>query len=431
MEETKISGTNYSMLQDNGILYRSPSQLSTVVARTYKIEYAQRQQYVGTSSPIIFDWNTGTSYVDPQSAILSFTVIIYNNAAIPYELTWGKGVGACNLISEIRIISKNGVEIDRTTEAGQLAKILTDYTLSAAGRSNIGMVDGYIASDANYMTIPPKSGVTPGHSEINVSIPMKILSGFFRPITQLLIPSGLASGCRFEFMLQSADRAFEAINEGALNGQIAYTIENPTMLLQLSDLNDPTSSALFVQSSKSGLSYNFPSFFSSKVSNAGSDRINEQLKKAVSQANRCFAVVMNRDVGADYESITASGFKSMPSAHIKSFNWRLGSQYYPLQALNRSTDYWAVALATFNRLSGLEWQPNQTSYAGFVLGGQCIASTTLDMSDRINLSGSKINNSSVLELRMELLTLDPVDIILFLQFTSEVRTSGNRSVLKI
>ena len=61
----------------------------------------------------------------------------------------------------------------------------------------------------------------------------------------------------------------------------------------------------------------------------------------------------------------------------------------------------------------------------------CILSTTLDMSDRINLSCSKINNSSVLELCIELDTTDAVDVILFMQFTAEVRTSCSRSVLKI
>ena len=61
----------------------------------------------------------------------------------------------------------------------------------------------------------------------------------------------------------------------------------------------------------------------------------------------------------------------------------------------------------------------------------CILSTTLDMSDRINLSCSKINNSSVLELCIELDTTDAVDVILFMQFTAEVHTSCSRSVLKI
>ena len=431
MDESKsaMPGTNFSMLQDNGILYRAPSQLSTTVARTYKIEYAQRQSYKGFGSPIIFDWNTGTAYVDPASAILSFKIkIINSDPTNDCILTWGGGLGACNLISEIRIISKNGVELDRTSEAGQLAKILSDYTLSNAGRYNAQMCDGEFAIDA--VTVENSD-----EKEIEVSIPLRLLSGFFRPTVQdMLIPAGLASGLRFEFTLQNPNRAFYTSSVDIDNSSITYEIDSPEMLLQLSDMNDPVQSALFNQSAKTGLEYNFPSFFSSKVSNAGQTRINEQLKKAVSQANKCFAVVLPKvvaDPEKDYENIHTSGFNSTDANTIASFNWRLGSQYYPLQALTKPSTYWAVANACFNRLRSMEWAPNQVDYQDFNIGGKCILSTTLDMSDRINLSGSKINNSSVLELRMELKTDGPVDIILFLQFTAEVRTSGSRSVLKI
>jgi len=429
MDENKNSAmpaSNYSMLQDNGILYRAPSQLSTTVSRTYKIEYSQREKYE-VNTPMIFDWNTGTSYVEPTTAILSFGIAITNTNNSNLDLSWGDGLGACNLFSEIRIISKNGVELDRCSEAGQLAKIRSDYTLSVAGRSNAEMCDGY-----------PKDGEIVAISEstviIDVSIPMRLLSGFFTPVVNdMLIPAGLASGLRIEFILQSANRAFYSSSAEAEDGDITYAIMNPQMLLQLSDMNDPVQSALFTQSSKTGLEYNFPSYFSTKVSNGTSTRINEQLKKSVSQANKCFAVVLPKTgiITSDYERIRTSGFNSVDAYRIKSFNWRLGSQYYPLQPLTSSTNYWAIANACFNRLRGIEWQPNQVDYAGFTVEGKCILATTLDMSDRINLSGSKINNSSVLELRMELRDATPVDVILFLQFTAEVRTSGSRSVLKI
>lgn len=430
MDESKsaMPGTNFSMLQDNGILYRAPSQLSTTVARTYKIEYAQRQSYVGISSPMIFDWNTGTAFVEPSTAILSFTVIVTNSSLNDYDLIWGGGLGACNLISEIRIISKNGVELDRTSEAGQLAKILSDYTLSKSGRENAQMCDGFGLDGG--ITVPFRDTAS-----VDISIPLRLLSGFFRPTIQdMLIPAGLASGLRFEFTLQNPDRAFYAPQGNAVNGEITYAIDSPQMLLQLSDMNDPVQSALFNQSAKTGLEYNFPSYFSSKVSNSGQTRINEQLKKAVSQANKCFAVVLPKETlvtSRDYENIRTSGFNSKSAASVSSFNWRLGSQYYPLQALDKPSKYWAIANACFNRLRSIEWAPNQVDYDNFNVGGKCILSTTLDMSDRINLSGSKINNSSVLELRMELNSTAAVDVILFLQFTAEVRTSGSRSVLKI
>jgi hypothetical protein len=427
MDETKSSvpQSNYSMLADNGILYRAPSQLSSTVARTYKNQYAQRSQY-SVGSPLIFDWNTGTSYVDPQTALLSFDLTLTNESEGALNVKWGGGLGACSLFSEIRIISKNGVEIDRTQDAGLLAKVLADYTLSAEGRRNMQMCDGYSTSIAGVETgFQLNAGATVSYP---ITIPMKVLSGLFRPITKgMFIPSGLASGLRFEMQLDNPDRVFNVV--GGANGDITYTVNDCQMLLQLSDLNDPTQNNLFATSAQSGLEYNFPSYFSSKVSNGNSTRINEQLKKAVSQANRAFAVVLDK-AGADYEDLDNSGFNSVLASRVTAFNWRLGSQYYPLERLTRVSNYWAIANACFNTLRNVEWKPNQVDFLNFN-NGKAIQAASLDMSDHINLSGSKINNSSVLELRLDLSTTDAVDVVLFLQFTAECRVSGTRSVLKI
>ena len=421
--ETAMPRSNFSMLSDNGVLYRAPSVLSTVVARTYKIDYAQRSAYT-IGAPIIFDLNTGTSYVDPQTAVLSFVLQITNNSAAQRIWTWGGGLGCASLIDSIRIISKNGVEVDRTEDAGLLAKVLSDWTLSAAGLSNAEMAFGYPTGG----TVIMAANTT---NNIPLSIPMKLISGFFRPTVRgMLIPAGLASGLRIEMFLSNADRAFQCTGAGIANGDLSYSVLDCQLLMQLSDFNDPTQSALFTQSAKSGLEYNFPSYFSTKVSNGASTRVNEQVKKAVSQANKCFAVVLDK-AGNDYENIQHSGFNSMPSSKIAAFNWRLGSQFYPLEKLTRSPNYWAIANACFDEMRNIEWRPNQVNYTSFTSTGKCIAAASLDMSDRINLSGSKINNSSVLELRLDLNNTDAVDIVLFLQFTAEIKTSGARSILKI
>ena len=433
--DSAMPKSNYSMLADNGVLYRAPSQLSSVVARTYKVEYSQRSDYA-VGAPIIFDWNTGTSYVDPQTAILSFDLVLTTReaeAAAIRTFTWGGGLGACSLIDEIRIISKNGVEIDRTQDAGLLAKVLADWTLSTEGRANAQMVDGY--GTGGGLVVPAAVGpATTGTLTVTVSIPMKLLSGFFRPTVKgMMLPAGLASGLRIEMSLASADRAFRS-NADLANGSLSYSVRNPQMLMQLSDFNDPTQSALFTQSAQSGLEYNFPAYFSTKVSNT-STSMNEQLKKAVSQANKCFAVVLPNVAGGGpdtgYSDLHSSGFNSVAASRITAFNWRLGSQFFPLERLTRPTNYWGIANACFNSMRDIEFKPNQVDWTGFLTGGKCIAAACLDMSDRINLSGSKINNSSVLELRIDFANATAVDVVLYLQFTAEVKTSGTRSILKI
>jgi hypothetical protein len=423
-DTTALPKTNYSMLQNNGILYRSPDVLSSCVARTYKNEFAQRSSY-SQGGTVIFDLNTGSSFVEPSSALLSFEVDVQTNSLADVAVSWGGGLGACSLIQEIRIISKNGVELSRCQNANLLAKVMADWTLSKEGRENAQMCDGFDSSAGGTFQVSAVDG-----AKLNITIPMKLLSGFFRPTVKgMLIPNGLASGLRIEMSLESPNVAFQAI--GQPDDSIFYTINDPQMLLQLSEMNDPTTSALFTESAKVGLEYNFPEYFSTKVFSGTSNKINEALKKAVSQASVAFAVVLDKDE-TDYEKLTNSGFKSTPSSKVKNFQYRLGQQFYPLQPLSRPSNYWAIASACFGGLRGIEWKPNSVDYDGFNADGQCIECASLDLSDHIDLSGSKINNSSVLELRMELNEpQNSVDVVIFLQFTALVRVSGNRAVLKI
>ena len=422
-------GSAMTALELNGLKYRIPQPLSTAVARTFKREYSQRQTYQ-VGAPIIFDWNTGTSYVEPQSALLSFELELTNNDAANRTYTWGSGLGGCSLIEEIRIISKNGVEIDRTQSANVLAKTLADYKMSPAGRENLQMLDGYPAGVG--IVVPAGATVT-----LPITIPMKFLSGFFRPVVEgMLIPAGLASGLRLELLLAPAARAFQS------NGGVdpSYVVANTELLMQLTDLNDPTQSALMRESSASGLEYTFPSYFATSVSNAGSSQITEQIKKAVSQATRVFTVLFDK-TDDDPTVITSDGFASMYANRVGAYQYRVGSSYYPMQQIQRSSELWAVAASTFDGLRNIEYQPNQVNYVDFQTGGKLLLGSSLETSDRLNLSGLPLNNSNTLELRFTQKaggnsvgvtnSTTALEAVIFVEYVSVTKTSINRTSLRI
>lgn len=422
-----------SVLELNGLKYRIPQPLSTGVMRTYKREYAARQSYT-QGTPVLFDWNTGTSYVEPQSALLNFDLVIYQASGGNSTYRWGSGLGGCSLFNEIRIISKNGVEVDRTQEAHLLAKVRADYTISKETRRNLEMCDGYSATSAGIQTISGVETIVP------LSIPLKLLSGFFRPTVEgMLIPAGLASGLRIEMMLENFNRSFQQ-SVGAPSATARYEVRNPEILLQLTDLNDPVQSALMKDSALSGLEYTFPSYFATVSNNNNSSVITEQIKKAVSQCCRIFTCVV--DKGAyDVADVQADGFASIRPDRVRDYQIRVGSSYYPQQLVTRRTEFWALANAAFDMLRRLEYQPNQVNYADFETGGRMLLGTSLETNDRLNLSGLPINNSSVAEFRLSLqagtdlagntAATDPVDAVIYLEFISVCKTNINRSTLRI
>jgi hypothetical protein len=425
-----VGSNALSIMELNGLKYRIPQPLSTGVMRTYKREYAQKQSY-NTNAPVIFDWNTGTSYVEPQSALLSFKLVLLQTSGGAVTYSFGDGLGGCSLFKEIRIISKNGVECDRTSDAHILAKVLSDYTMSTEARANMGMCDGYDRA----VGIVTASGVP---KVVQITIPMKLLSGFFRPTVEgMLLPAGLASGLRIEMTLAPATRAF--VSAGDANVIPAYSVDDAQLLMQLTDLNDPVQAALMKESASNGLEYTFPSYFTTEANLSGT-QITEQIKKAVSQSTRIFVAIYDKTTD-DVDLITNDGFQQINPNRFESYQFRVGSSYFPSQIVTATTEFWAVANSAFDQLRKFEYRPNQVNFTTFY-SGKALLATSLETNDRLNLSGLPINNSSVAEFRYAqkagtfqsgagAAATAQVQAVIFLEFISVCKIALNRTTLRI
>jgi hypothetical protein len=413
------TGDDDSMLMaKNGLFYKMPQTLSTTVNRTFRREYAQRSSY-SEGNTVVFDWNTGTAYVDPANAMLTFSVAISTTGPDAAEaFSFGSGAGACSLIEEIRIISKNGTEIDRIQNANILAKVLTDWTYDQEGQRYL------------QMALKDQAFAAPATAAERVVIPLRLISGFFRPsVRDMLIPAGLASGLRIEITLATAARALE---QTAGAGTVpTYTVTDPEMLMMLHDLNDPTQAVLVDESTKNGLEYTFPSYFATTVNTAATS-VNEQVKKAVSNATRAFATAFDVSGGGSVETVTNDGFATIASTQLTNFQYRVGSSYYPQNPIDNDVESWYVTSSCFNKTADTN-HPASLSLADFNTGNKFLMGVPLETHSKLNLSGLGINNSSVLELRLNLLNAGGLtrQLVVFMEYTSVARTYVNKTSIKI
>jgi hypothetical protein len=60
------------MMSANGLKYRVSQALGSGVSRNFKKEYAQKGEYT-KGQTLVVDWNTGTQYVSPDTALLGFS----------------------------------------------------------------------------------------------------------------------------------------------------------------------------------------------------------------------------------------------------------------------------------------------------------------------------------------------------------------------
>ena len=402
-----------ALMATNGLLYKMPQPLSVCLNKTFKKEYAQRQSY-SESDTIVFDINSGSSYIDPTTCMLSFKLNVTGEG----EKTFNFGSGmASNLIREIRILSKNGCEVDRTQNAHVLAKILKDYTTSVDERqvlTNAGLQVG--SEDAEYK-------FSEDHTFV---IPLDSLSGFFRPTVKgMRIPAGLASGLRIEFITENAGRALTSVSADSMK----YTIKDPEILFMCMDLNDPTQAVLMKNSAETGLEYTFPSYVSTPTT-ASSSRVNEQVKKAVSQCTRAFCGVYKSE---DINSQAKDGFSSIKlSEHeFKEFQYRVGSSYYPHKMVNNVSEAWYVSCSAFDSKTKLG-KCNSMTLDQYINGGKFVIAVPIETDSRLNLSGIPLNNSNVLELRCAFSTAgSSLEYNIFIEHITIARTFVNQTTIKI
>ena len=372
MTEQK-STANAMVLATNGLRYTMPKPLSTSLVRTFKKQYSQRQTY-NDGDTIVFDLNVN-GMVDPEISYLVFSL------SSDEEFKFGQN-GACSIIRDIRISSKNGVELDRI----QSFNAWSHHYLSH-------MVDkSKLEKDQRI------AGVNTLVNEVgeHFVIPLTWLSGLFRPhVKGQKMPSHLLSGARIELQLESVARALQAGETGA--NSTKFTVEKPTIVLMEHTLNDNTLKVLTEESANNGLEYVYDRVFTS-IETSGNAIVNSQIKKAVSQATCIVTTVhdpaaQNNPDSNSFESIQAV------SGKFAKFQYRLGSNYFPHQVCDTTEEAYRITESAYDCsrdkscVSSNDWISYLTKF--FAVG------VPLKSEHSISSSGLAVNNSATIALEYE------------------------------
>lgn len=391
--------SNAMVLATNGLRYKMPAPLSTSLVRTYKKQYSQRQSY-GPSETIVFDLNV-SGQVDPACSYLTFAM----NSDQPFS--FGKGT-AGNIIREIRIQSKNGVELDRIQNFNAWNYIRINTQEDGAELFFKKEVLGH------QLVAPVSSG--------QFVIPCSHLSGLFRPhVKGQKIPSHMLSGARIELTLESVNRALI----GTTN--TTYSVERPTLNMMEHTLNDNTLKVLTEESANNGLEYTYDRVFCSPETTAN-NTLHTQIKKAVSQAT---SVVTTVHLASAQSQLNADSFATAnPAAgRFQKYQYRVASNYFPQVAVDTVAEAFVISQSTHNpdRVKG--WN-NNNGYVNYVDDGFNV-SVPLKSDHEISSSGLAINNSATLALEYE--SSDGVSKVFytFMVYTALARVFLNQTTVKI
>ena len=396
-------------LLTNNLVYEQPKALSLAVNRTYTNQYFQRNDYAGTkNTTAIIDWNTGTSYVNLENSYLTFRVDSIGGFA-----NFGCG-SAMNIINEIRIRSRSGTELDRVELANVWSQKDSVYSKPDSYLSRFGAAQGFG---------PTRDGTTdavnlnPGAPQ-RFCLPLSVLAPFFRPMKKQLLPPQLASGLRIEIVFEDyATALFQ--KSGTVTG---YNVTDIRFVLDTVDMTDDTQRTINMESASEGLEYAYERVYTA-ISQVPSLQLNlsMQVRKAVSQA--CFATALSFK-SANRVDVTQDSFKTNGFPY-KSYQFRLGSLYFPHQrvitGVNDIAEPYTLAMATYDKLRH-PFAETSVSVSNYI-NGQAVLATSFEKDMSLNMSGLPINNSRVLELNLEYVTVPfALDVVVFLTYCAVSRS---------
>ena len=399
------SNVNSQILATNGLRYKMPMPLSTTMVRTLKRQYSQKQSY-DSNETIVFDLNV-SGQVDPEKSYLTFKFKCLDNNSAGVASAFGRN-GFLSLIREIKISSKNGVELERIQHLNQYAQYWIPANNSAVETARTALLTGY---ERGYSAGDSGAGV-------RVVIPMRSITALFRPhIKGQKIPSMLLAGSRIEITLESVARA--VTTTGA---PVKFVVEAPTIVLMEHACNDNTLKVLTQESSQNGLEYVYDRVFTS-YEESNSAIVNLQIKKAVSQATSVTTVITdpNNVNSQNAESFNSVDVNATPALFSK-FNYRHASNYYPHQAIDNVGE-------VFNLQNCNNVDDNSIAYAEFLTENFNV-STPLKTEHSISSSGLAVNNSASISLEYEGNTTNKT-YYTFLVYTCLARAFLNQITVKI
>ena len=404
----------------NNLVYQQPKALSLAVNRTYKKQYFQRNTYNGDKGQnMICDWNTGTSYVNCANSYVTFKLkLLDDGSAIDASANFGSG-SAMNIINEMRIRSRSGTELDRLQNANLWSKYDSLYTKPAGNLNTVASVQGFgetrsgLADDAQVSS----TGFT------KFTIPLYALSPFFRPMKKQLLPPQLASGLHFEIVLEDFRTAFFRKGTAPPTDSVitGYTIDKVEFNLDLVDMTDDVQRTINTESAGDGLEYAYERIYTAISQQSASNLfISQQVRKAVSQA--CFAtsIIVNQ---ADKLDISKDSLISIPFSQIESYQYRLGSLYFPNQKVEDAEDgveAYTISQEVYDKFKHPYMEGSVTLKEFQTSLG--IVSASFEKDTALNMSGLPVNNSRTLELNLDFTSLpSAVEVVSFLQYCSVAR----------
>jgi hypothetical protein len=395
-------------------------------ASIQELREANRLVYLRPDNAALIDKRTSKSYnfsttsnspgQTPQCIVNSGGDAVYGPTSyLRFEFTKDGGtIGTgtvLNFIKSTRLTHRSGEVLERIDNYNVLGKLLLYYGLDGDGS----------AKTADLLAVPAGAG-----TYVRI-IPMWMLLGVFAE-QAAYIPPGFLAGAKLEIELEQNAISF------ATAGVLSDVKLN--LVLDSAQVYDSVTKQLLDEQadvSKSGLQFSYSTWFNAPgLFSSGNVNFDVQQSASITQ----MAVAVLRDDDLNVAGADSFVFKD----DLTSVQWRLGSQYFPQQALNLTAAEQLEAYAH----TLVAWDGSPMQYEGMSASGKGVAATfgdwigapntanyaqTMEKSSTgLQLTGEPTNNSRILNFE----ATKPVDndrVDIFLKYLRVANIMGDNVVV--
>jgi hypothetical protein len=374
------------MLAVNDLTYLLEPDLSVAVGVTHKNHFFQSTTYESSQRAVCI-LNSGADYIDTRDSYLQFNLKL-EKAGKAY---FGAQGSVVNIIKTITVSTRSGDEISRVVDCNRLNQMLTGYRFDSNWVQTIGQTIGYGKSSINNANNPETTYCIPlyllsdffGYGRL---LPSMIMSGLrieieFESSAVAFVHSAdgttvttadpakpwvtTAVDSRYGDVRIPATSAAATTQGGTAVDLGGYTVKQPQIVCKSVQLTDATQRALNEMSATNGLEIVYTDFERTETQfGSTTGAMHVEVRKACSRALQAYARIRvsdPNDLGIRYEKlaetaweagggtknthlITAPGYKaqnfdsfaSEPLSHVTSYQWQLGSLYFPQQPIKGS-----------------------------------------------------------------------------------------------
>ena len=412
----------------NNLVYTQPKELSLAKSRTHTKQFFQRSDYANASGKTaICEWNSGSSYIDVSNSFLVFDVKVNTSGATGDTYTFGKG-SAMNLVNRITIRTKSGSEVERLENANLWSKVDTQYSLPENYAKTVGSMMGMGTTDQRLEYVADTK-------TIRMSVPLARLCPFMRPLKGQHMPPQLASGLHFEIVFETGVKGF-VFPAPSTATVTSYDVTNIHFVLDSIDLSDEAQKSINLESADNGLEWCTPRIYSIQTQMpTGVNQSTVQVRKAVSQATQAYSVLQDQ---ATVDSQQLDSFASTDMVDIDALSWQynIGSLYFPNQKVDDPDNY---TLASSYQEALYAWDKTKHPFHGCDVSikdfktDSAIFAMTSSRDDSLYLSGLNVNNSRVLQYRMEFVdgNVQNRTLTTFLEYVQIAKCYMSNSIVSI